>query len=295
MRMQIVRTAACLSGVLALLSTAGSIPGLRAAAADKTIVVGVTDANGKSVKDLTANDFRLREDGSDREITAVHLSEQPLQIVLLVDTTKAAMDLTQDMRTAVKDFVHYVHQAQPSAEIELMEFGQAAIPNTPFTREDGVLEQAMDKMVGKPDAASVLTEAIIRASNDLDKRPSPRRIILSFNTEPSDEQSREQPKKITEALKASLAQLWSVSLQRGTLKNSKRDVVLETLTKNTGGTRDFIYDQAAIDGALKKAADGFLYQYEIQYKRPEGGRPTQVQVGTLAQGVKLHASGFAPE
>jgi hypothetical protein len=153
----------------------------------------------------------------------------------------------------------------------------------------------MEKMVGKPDAQSVLSEAIIRASDDLAKRPSPRRVILSFNLEPSVEQSREQPKKILESLRHSVAQLWAVSLQRGALNNAKRDIVLETLTKATGGTREFIYDQAAIEGALKKAAGGFVHQYEITYKRPEGKRPTQVQVGILADGVKLHASGFAPE
>jgi len=289
-----MRASAWLAAGLTL-STAASISAARPDASDKTVFVGVTDANGKPVRDLTADYFRLREDGTDREITSVKPSDQTLQIVLLVDTTAAAMELTQDMRTAVKSLVHYVHQAQPSAEIELMEFGQAAIPNTPFTRDDDALGKAMDKMVGKPDAASVLTEAIIRASGDLAKRPSGRRIILSFNTEPSDEQSREQPKKLTEAMRASVSQLWCVSLQRGSLKNPKRDVVLDTLTRNTGGARDFIYDQAAIEGALKKAADGFLYQYEVTYKRPDKRRPTQVQIGTLAEGVKLHASGFAPE
>jgi Ca-activated chloride channel family protein len=294
MSMRVVRTVACLTAVLAL-SSGSALTAAPPAASDKTIIVGVTDANGKPVSGLTAQHFRMREDGVDREITSVKPSDQPLSIVLLVDTTKAAIDLTQDMRTAVKSLVHYVHQAQPSADIQLMEFGQAAIPNTPFTKDDEVLDKAMDKMVGKPDASSVLTEAIIRASDELAKRPSPRRIILSFNLEPSEEQSMEQPKKILQSLQNSVAQLWAVSLQRGTLKNAKRDIVLESLTKNTGGTRQFIYDQAAIEGALKKAADGFLYQYEIHFNRPDGKRPTQVQIGTLAQGVTLHASGFAPE
>ena len=153
MSMRVVRTAACLTAVLAL-SSGSALTAARPAASDKTIIVGVTDANGKPVTGLTAEHFRMREDGVDREITSVKPSDQPLSIVLLVDTTKAAIDLTQDMRTAVKSFVHYVHQAQPSADIQLMEFGQAAIPNTPFTKDDDVLDKAMDKMVGKPDAGS---------------------------------------------------------------------------------------------------------------------------------------------
>ena len=134
----------------------------------------------------------------------------------------------------------------------------------------------------------------VRASGDLAKRPSGRRVIMVFNTEPSDEQSREQPKKIMQALQQSGAQLWAVSLQRGALNNAKRDLSLEALTKNTGGGREFIYDQAAIGAMLDKMAGGFIYQYEITYKRPDGSHPTQVQIGTLAEGVTLHASGFAP-
>jgi hypothetical protein len=35
-------------------------------------------------------------------------------------------------------------------------------------------------------------------------------------------------------------------------------------------------------------------QYEVTYQRPEG-KAQVVQVGTVRQGVKLYASGFAPQ
>ena len=42
-------------------------------AADKTVIVGVLDAAGLPVTDLTMADVRLREDGVDREIVSVKL------------------------------------------------------------------------------------------------------------------------------------------------------------------------------------------------------------------------------
>lgn len=264
------------------------------AASDKSVFVAALDDAGKPVKGLTTADFALREDGVDREITEVKPASQPLQIVLLADTTKAADEILQDLRRSLTAFVKQVHGANPDASIRLMEFGQAAVGITPFSTSTEDLEKAIGRLAGKPGAASVLLEAIIAASGDLAKRPSPRRAIVSINIEPNDEQSREEPKKIIESLRRSVAQLWAISYQRGTAKNPQRDLVLNALTKNTGGRREFIVGISAIETILKDYADALTSQYEVVYKRP-GDKAQVVQVGIRREGVKLYASGFAPQ
>ena len=264
------------------------------AASDKTIFVAALDQAGKPVKGLTAADFALREDGTDREITEVKPATEPLQIALLVDTTKAVDDILQDMRRSLVAFVRHVLTASPETSIRVMEFGQAAVGLTPFSASTDDLEKAVTRIAAKPGAGSVLLEAIIAASNDLGKRPSPRRAIVAVNLEPSDEQSREEPKKIIEALRKSVAQVWSISYQRGAAKNPQRDLVLNTLAKNTGGRREFIVGVSAIETLLKDYANALTSQYEVTYKRPEG-RAQVVQVGIRREGVKLYASGFAPQ
>jgi hypothetical protein len=264
------------------------------AAVDKTIFVAALDAAGLPVRDLTIDDFRLREDGVDREIISVKVATQPLQVALLADTTQAADVLIRDLRTSLAGFVQQVHKTSPEALISIIEFGQAAVTVVPFVSDDAALNNGINKLVGRPGAASVLVEAIVDASNRLAKLPSPRRAIVSLNIEPSNEQSREEPKKVNESLRKSGAQLWSVSLQKGELRNPGRDVVLNTVTKNTGGTRDFINSPSAIEGVLRHYADALTSQYEVTYKRP-GTSAQVVQVGTLRQGLTLHASGFAPQ
>jgi hypothetical protein len=261
---------------------------------DKSIFVSVLDAGGKPVKDLTAEEFRLREDGVDREIVSVKPATEPLQVVLLADTTATADPLIRDIRTSLSACVKQLHAASPDAAISLMEFGQAAVTTVPFVTDDASLESGINRLVGRPGAASVLLEAIIAASNNLSKRPSPRRAIVSLNIEPSNEQSREEPKKINEAMRKSVAQLWSVSLQKGELKNPTRDVVLNAVTRNTGGVREFIVAPSALETVLKGFADALTSQYEVTYKRP-GSSAQVVQVGTVRQNVRLHASGFAPQ
>jgi VWFA-related protein len=264
------------------------------AASDKTIFVTALDDNGSPVKGLTLEDFRLREDGVDREISDVKPATDPLQVVLLADTTSGAQDILQDLRKSLTGFVNQVLTVSPDAPIKIMEFGQAAVTVAPYSTSTADLEKAINKIVGKPNAQSVLLEALIAASNDLSKRPSRRRAIVSVNIEPNDEQSREEPKKIQESLQKSGAQLWAVSFQKGQLRNPARDLVLNALTRSTGGQREFIVGISAMEPILKRYADALTFQYAVTYKRP-GDKAQVVQVGTVRQGVKLYASGFAPQ
>jgi hypothetical protein len=265
-------------------------------AVDKSVFLSALEESGKPVRDLTTADIRIREDGADREVTEVRPAAQPLQLELLGDTTANAEKFTRDIRVSCTAFVKQVLEANPNAQISIREFGQAAVTVTPFTTDAAELEKGIIKLIAKPRAASVLLEALIAASNSLAKRPSPRRAIVALNIEPSDEQSREDPKKIDEALRKSGAQLWAVSLQNGALKNPTRDVVLNTLTKNSGGQREFIVGQSALETVLKGFADALTSQYEVVYKRPSSARSAKVvQTGTTRQGLKLHASFYAPE
>jgi hypothetical protein len=290
-----VRTVASLVAVGALWGWTTSRPGAwTASQGERTIFFSALNEAGKPVKDIAAHEILIREDGVDRELVSVRPASDTLNIMLLGDTTQGADDMLQDLRTSLIAFVRQVHAVSPEAQISLMEFGQAAVTVVPFTTSDADLEKGVNRLAAKPRSASVLLEAIHAASNNLAKRPSPRRAIVTLNIEPSDEQSREDPKRIVESLRTSSAQLWCVSIQKGALKNPQRDVVLNVLTKNTGGDRQFIVGRSAIETHLRNFADALTSQYEATYKRP--GRNAQaVQIGVTRPGVRLHASGFAPQ
>jgi hypothetical protein len=271
---------------------------------DKSLFLTALDGGGKPVKGLTADDILIREDNADRAVVAVKPASQPISVAVLVDTAQGTRvtdaygtpeDYVRDLRTAVGGFAKQLLAQSPDASVTLMEFGQAAITIVPFTQDPTVFASGVNKIVARPGVGSVLLEALAAANNDLAKRPSARRAIVSLNLEPSDEQSREDPKKIVESFRKSGAQLWAVSVQRGGLKNSKRDLVLNDFAKATGGQRDFVVGISAVAGIMKNYADALAQQYEVVYKRPESKKPAQtVQVGNT-RGLKVHASGFAPQ
>lgn len=271
---------------------------------DKSLFVAVLDENGRPVRQFTADDILIREDGQDRQVTAVKPATQPISVAFLIDTAQGKRvtdaygtpeEYVRDMRVSADAFVKQLLTLTPDASVMLMEFGQAAIPMTKFTSDPAELTKGVNRIVARPGVGSVLGEALQAANKDLAERPSGRRAIVSVNLEPSDEQSFDNARQIAEGFAKSGAQLWSVSVQRGGLKNSKRDVVLNDFAKASGGQRDFVVGISAVPDILKAYANALAMQYEVVYKRPENAKTAKVvQVGTR-QGLKVHASSAAPK
>lgn len=298
----------CRRAMLPVLLVLALVPALNAgvpAVLDKSLFISVVDPQGRPVTDVRMGDILIREDGQDREVVAVKPASQPISVAVLVDTAQGARvtdaygtpeEYVRDIRVAVSAFAKQLLSKSPDASVMLMEFGQAAIPVVPFTSTLADFDKGVNRLTARPGVGSVLLEAIDAANRELATRPSTRRAIVTLNLEPSDEQSSQQPKKIVESFRKSGAQLWSVSVQRGGLKASKRDLVINDFAKATGGQRDFIVGISAVAGIMQGYADALAAQYEVVYKRPESNKPPQViQVGTLLQNVKTHASGFPPQ
>src|SRR6185436_11677044 len=65
---------------------------------NKTVFVAVVDADGNPVSGMTKDEWGVREDGADRVIVDIKPATQPLDIVLMVDTTKSTSPSIQELR-----------------------------------------------------------------------------------------------------------------------------------------------------------------------------------------------------
>jgi len=271
---------------------------------NKSLFVAVLDESGHPVRQFTADDVLIREDGQDRAVVEVKPASQPISVAFLVDTAQGKRvtdhygtpeEYVRDLRVATSSFAHQLLTLSPDAQISLMEFGQAAVTVVKYTSDLTVFDGGVNRIVSRPGVGSVLGEALAAANKELADRPSPRRAVVSVNLEPSDEQSFENAGPIKDAFRKSGAQLWALSVHRGELKNAGRDVVLNDFAKLTGGQRDYIVDISAMENILKAYANALAMQYEVVYKRPENAKTVKaIQVGTRG-GLKIHASGFAPQ
>lgn len=284
-------------------------PGVAARAQDgftKTVFFTALDKDGQPVTDLKAEELAVAEDGKIRPATSARLATTPLSIVMLADTSAAvsgtrgasgaaAGEMIRDIRGAFSAFAKQMLAANPRNELALMEFGQAAIMITDFTTNGEELDKSINRLAPKPDAASVLLEALLESSKELGKRPNLRRAIVAINVMPDDEQSREPANNILKEMAKDRAALFSVSLQKGDLRNSTRGPVLDGLTDKTGGKRDVIVGQSALIGILKGYGDILNAQYELQFSRPVGAPPQLLQMATHRNGLKFFASKFPPQ
>jgi hypothetical protein len=298
--------------VIAGAAVALALPGVSASTqgADKSVFVAVADASGNPVTDMKVSEFAVREDNVNREVVGLKPASQPLYLYLLADTSRQAgntgmmgkdsssggTELIRDIRSTLLEAVKSLYAKNTDAQMALMEFGQAAITITKFTNKQQDVEKGISRLFPKPDAGSVILEALVEAAKNLAKAPSYRRAMISINIEPGEEESRQQPQQILDALRESGASLWSISLQKGQARNPSRDIVLERLTKISGGQREFLMGPSAIQNMLNKYVSLLASQYELTYKRPASSAAVQgMQVGVTRMGVTLHAGVFAPK
>ncbi len=281
----------------------------------KTIYGTWLDKDGKPVTDLAPDEVAVFEDGKGPlPMTSFKKATEPISIILLADSSAAvggggigqtsksasataAGDLITDIRAACGDFAKQMLAANPKNEIALMEFGQASIMMVPFTSNGEEIAKGLTHLVTKPDADSVLLEGIMESSKELGKRPNMRRAIIAVNVLPDSERSREPANNIMKEMAKDRATFFSVSLQKGDLKNSVRGPQLEGFADKTGGLRDVIVGQSALIGVLKGFGDVLNAQYEISYTRAVGAKPQVLQLATAPNRGKLKIlqSKFPPQ
>jgi hypothetical protein len=297
-------------GALVAATVLAVMPSLAARQNTKTMYLIFLDDKGLPIRDLKAEEIAVAEDGQERQIVSAKLADTPASIIMLADTTKAAGgggldrrsssassagEMIRDIRAALDAFSQEMFAANPQNELALMEFGQASIMVQNFTQKPDDISKAITKLFPKPDADSVLLEAIMESAKELNKRKNGRRAMVSINVEPGNEASREPPNNILRELGKSHAPLFSVSLQKGDSRNQSRGIVLPQLATQTGGHHETIVGQSALVGLLKTYAAAINAQYEITYTRPNGAAPAGFQAGVRRQGVTILASRFPPQ
>lgn len=89
------------------------------ATAVRRINVSVTDARGRAVNGLTAQDFTLYENGAERPITKLENSSEPFNLVLLLDVSGSVESRIDFIRKAARDFLQV---ASPQDNISIISF-----------------------------------------------------------------------------------------------------------------------------------------------------------------------------
>ena len=141
-----------------------------------SVPVIVSDREGRYIPNLTAERFKLFDNNSEQQITYFDAAEEPLNIAVLLDTSKSTEGVLDDIKKAAKGFLKAL-RPQDRAMIVSFDYGVHRLCG--LTNDRKVLEKAIkDAKVGDI-VGTKLNDAVMEVSqNDLRLVTGRKAIIL---------------------------------------------------------------------------------------------------------------------
>jgi hypothetical protein len=224
-------------------------------------------------------DLIVREDNVSREILRIVPASDPMQISLLVDNSQSASRAIQRMRDGLTGFINLV--ANGKNEISIVTMGDRPTLMVDATSDaDKLKKNGSERLFSQPGSGTYLLESLIETTKGFRKRESARPVIVALLTE-GIEFSNQHYDEVLKALKGSGAEFFALVLTEGQEPNERNDavrnrnVVLDRGTNETGGRREILLSDMAIQDAMASVADELLHQYKVTYGRPDSLIPPE--------------------
>lgn len=107
-----------------------------------TIPVSVFDRNGRYLPSLRQTDFKVFEDGKEQEVAYFGTSEQPVSVVLVLDTSPSTEYAIEQIQEAA---ISFVNQLKQNDKVMVIEFDSSINVLSDFTNDRYRLARAIRK------------------------------------------------------------------------------------------------------------------------------------------------------
>jgi Ca-activated chloride channel family protein len=255
------------------------------------VYVSVVDGKGEPARGLTAEDFRVREDGVAREVLKAGPATEALTVAFVVDDSQTAGPAVQMIREAMETFLKAL---DGKAEIALVTFGDRPTIVADYTTDQQKLQDAAKRIFPRAGAGGDLLDTIVEVSNGLAKRKAKRPVIAVLMMDGSVEFGNRHYENVLKELEKSGAALHVVSLGTPNTNLSdelrNRNQLIAVGTARTGGRRDNVIALTAAAPRMKQLADELLNQYAVTYARPDTLiPPDKIEVTVTKPGLTARA------
>ena len=253
--------------------------------------VSAVDQKGEPVEGLGPNDFLIREDGAAREVLRVTPATEPIDIAIVVDDSVASESLIPRAREAIRSFIRKMAMGNQIAIIGLAD-RPTILAN--YTANLKLLEDAIGLLWPRTRAGSTLLDGVYEISRGLEKRETPRAVIIPIVTDGGDFANRQYPQVIDEVKRAGVA-IHAItvgnfaSTDDEELRNRAR--LLSEGTRVSGGQRVNLLSETAVQQALDRVGRELSSQYKVVYGRPDSLIPPEkVEVSARRTGVTMRGT-----
>lgn len=255
------------------------------------IYVSVVDSKSDPAPGLTAEDFRVREDGVAREVLKAGPATAPLTVAFVVDDSQAATPAIQMIREAMATFIKAL---DGTAEIALVTFGERPTIVVDYTTDQKKLLDGAQRIFPRSGAGGELLETIVEVSRGMRKREARRPVIAVLMMDGSVEFGNRYYQNVLEELDKSGAALHVVALGQPSPSLSdemrNRNQVVAVGTERTGGRRDNVLALTAAAPKMRQLAAELRNQYVVSYARPDTLIPPEkIEVTVTKPGLTARA------
>jgi VWFA-related protein len=258
-----------------------------------TVPVYVTDARGRRVAGLRAEDFEVRADGRPVEVTHFAAGAERVALLFLLDASGSTRDIiTQQRETALALFSRF----GPGSRLAVMRFRERPELTLPFTtdlrraRPAFHIESLPDRRTAIFDAA----RAAVAAFNQAPTHPAERRIVVLISDGLDTASTADAPSVIEQALGVGVSfyviHLPLYAPRDGRLAARRPSKNFRELALRTGGQFFTVGDaRSALDPraehdlapVFRAIAEDLAGQYVLGYLAGEaarGARPRRLEV-----------------
>jgi VWFA-related protein len=214
--------------------------------------VGVVDAAGKPITDLSRANFSVYEDGVEQEITAFEAVSAPFSVVILLDMSGSTLGFRQVIQQSAYRFVDAL---QPQDRIAVIEFSDKINTLNDFTSDRRPIANSIRVANGR--GKTQLYKALDFALNKLEKENSRRKAVIVL-TDGVDSAVREDDRDLlqnvpVEQMAERIDPAENKTLQRTLSRSDAQGVTIYPLALPTGDPAK-LADPTPFQIALFKAA-----------------------------------------
>ena len=277
-----------------LASAALALPAAPVAQAlQRAMYVSALGADGSPVADLSPSDLMVREDNVPREVLRVGPADDPMQIAVLVDNSRAARNYIRDIRTGLEGFVTEMTNGTKH-ELSIVSLGERPTILSDASSDREKILKGVFRIFDLSDSGNYLLDGIIEVSKGFAKREARRPVIVALTTEGPEFSSR-QWEDVLRPLGDVGAAFHALVLgppSNGIGEDARnRAAVLDQGPRLTGGRRETLLATSALPGALKKLAAELKQQYRVVYARPPALiPPRKITVSAARAGLTVRGT-----
>lgn len=234
-----------------------------------TLHATVRDAQGRIIRDLTAEDVRIIEDGRQQQIVQFDFGEVPISAAVLLDQSSSMIGSGIRSERAgaqrlIDSLVNDVNRAM------VLGFNDKVYLYADFTHDQQELSAALRAI--EPDGSTALYDTLAEAVRKINRRRGKRALVVL--SDGLDTNSRMQFEDVVEYLRQSEVLVYSIGLQlmhEGTELGDASGAVkrgvekLRTMAEATGGAAYFPLNMEELEEIYGLIADELESQYALSY------------------------------